>query len=151
MLRLSRMNDYAVVVLGQLASQPERPRSASELAEATGLAASTVSQVLKALAHAGLAASVRGAHGGYTADRPPGDISVAEIVLAVDGPVALTACVDGGDCAIEATCLLRGSWDRINNAVRGALEAVTLADMLAPMQDFSRFEPKDFEPQELRP
>lgn len=146
MLRLSRMNDYAVVVLGQLASRPERPRSASEVAEATGLAASTVSQVLKALAHAGLVASVRGAHGGYTADRPPEDISVAEIVLAVDGPVALTACVDGGDCAIEATCLLRGSWDRINNAVRDALEEVTLADMLAPMRDFSRFEP-----QELRP
>ena len=146
MLRLSRMNDYAVVVLGQLASRPERPRSASEVAEATGLAASTVSQVLKALAHAGLVASVRGAHGGYTAHRAPEDISVAEIVLAVDGPVALTACVDGGDCAIEATCLLRGSWDRINNAVRDALEAVTLADMLAPMRDFSRFEVEELRP-----
>ena len=95
---------------------------------------------------AGLVASVRGAHGGYTADRPAEDISVAEIVLAVDGPVALTACVDGGDCAIEATCLLRGSWDRINNAVRDALEEVTLADMLAPMRDFSRFEPEELRP-----
>ena len=76
----------------------------------------------------------------------PEDISVAEIVLAVDGPVALTACVDGGDCAIEATCLLRGSWDRINNAVRDALEEVTLADMLAPMRDFSRFEAQELHP-----
>ncbi len=143
MLRLSRMNDYAVVVLGQMVSHPGRLYSAHEVAEATGLAATTVSQVLKMLASAGLVASVRGAHGGYAAGRPAGEISIAEIVLAVDGPVALTACVDGGDCALEATCLLRGSWDRVNGAVRGALEAVTLADMLAPLADFSRFEARE--------
>jgi len=143
MLRLSRMNDYAVVVLGHLASRPGRTLSAGEVADATGLAAPTVSQVLKALSHAGLVVSARGAHGGYSAERPAEAISVADIVLAVDGPVALTACVDGGDCAIEATCLLRGSWDRINAAVRDALAAVTLADMLAPMRDFSHFEPRE--------
>ena len=136
------MNDYAVVVLGQLAARPGRMCSAAEIADATGLGAPTVSQVLKGLAHAGLVASFRGAHGGYAAERPAADISVAEIVAAIDGPVAITACVDGaeGDCTIETTCPLRGSWDRVHTAVRDALDAVTLADMLLPLGDFSRLD-----------
>lgn len=134
MLRLSKMNDYAVVVLGQMAARPGAVVTAPDVAESTGLPAATVSQVLKRLAHGGLVASHRGAHGGYSLARHPGDISVANLVEALEGPVALTACVDGaeGHCGVEAVCPMRGGWDRVNTAIRAALDSVTLADMLAP-------------------
>lgn len=139
MLRLSKMNDYAVVVLGHMAARPGTLVTAAEAAEATGLPAATVSQVLKKLAGARLVVSYRGAHGGYALERPPSDISVAALVEALEGPVALTACVDGaeGCCDVEATCPMRGSWDRVNAAIREALESVSLADMLAPLVRFS--------------
>ena len=139
MLRLSKMTDYAVVVMGRLASRPDDRQSASEIAEATGLPAATVGQVLKALGGSGLVTSTRGAFGGYVLARTPDEISVAEIVTALDGPVAITACVDGADedpCAMESVCMLRGSWDAVNHAIEDALTGVTLADMLRPMFDF---------------
>ena len=79
-------------------------------------------------------ASHRGAHGGYSLARSPADISVADLVEALEGPVALTACVDGaeGSCGVEAVCPMRGGWDRVNTAIRAALDSVTLADMLTP-------------------
>ena len=140
MLRLSKMNDYAVVVLGHMAARQGGLVAAPEVAEATGLPASTVSQVLKKLAHAGLVVSHRGAHGGYALGRPPAAISVADLVEALEGPVALTACVEGadGECEVETLCPLRGSWNRVNAAIRAALEGVTLADMLAPLQRLDR-------------
>lgn len=138
MLRLSKMNDYAVVVLGRLAARPGCQSSAVELAETTGLPLATVSQVMKRLAHAGLVVSHRGARGGYALAREPRAISVAEIIGALEGPVALTACVDGaeGGCGVESLCPMRGSWDMVNGAIRTALEAVSLADMLAPMNPY---------------
>ncbi|MFN4088271.1 MAG: SUF system Fe-S cluster assembly regulator [Alphaproteobacteria bacterium] len=134
MLRLSKMNDYAVVVLGHMAQRPGMVMTAPEVAEATGLPSSTVSQVLKRLSHGGLVASHRGAHGGYSLARSPAAMSVADLVEALEGPVALTACVDGaeGQCGVEAVCPMRGGWDRVNTAIRAALESVTLADMLSP-------------------
>lgn len=134
MLRLSKMNDYAVVVLGHMTLRPGAVLTAPDVAEQVGLPASTVSQVLKRLAHAGLVASHRGAHGGYSLGRSPSDISVADLVEALEGPVALTACVDGaeGNCGVEAVCPMRGGWDRVNAAIRAALESVTLADMVTP-------------------
>ena len=140
MLRLSKMNDYAVVVLGHMAARPGLV-AAPDIAEATGLPASTVSQVLKKLAHARLVVSHRGAHGGYALGRPAGEISVADLVAALEGPVALTACVDGadGECEVETLCPMRGSWSRVNAAIRAALEGVTLADMLAPLHGADRF------------
>lgn len=139
MLRLSKMNDYAVVVLGHMAARQGALVTAPEVADATGLPAATVSQVLKRLAHARLVASHRGAHGGYALLRAPSEISVAGLVEALEGPVALTACVDGaeGGCGVETVCPMRGSWDRVNMAIRDALESVSLADMLAPAMHFS--------------
>jgi len=138
MLRLSKMTDYAVVVMGRLASRPDERQSAAEIADATGLPSATVGQVLKALGSGGLVNGARGAHGGYVLARRPAAISVAEIVIALDGPVAITACVDGADdpCTIESMCLLKGSWDAVNGAIKDALNGVTLADMLAPMYRF---------------
>ena len=140
MLRLSKMNDYAVVVLGHMAARGGLA-TAPDVADATGLPAATVSQVLKKLAHARLVVSHRGAHGGYALGRAPREISVADLVEALEGPVALTACVDGaeGGCGVETSCPMRGSWDRVNGAIRAALESVTLADMLAPLQRVDRF------------
>ncbi len=138
MLRLSKMTDYAVVVMGRLASRPGERQSAAEVADATGLSGATVGQVLKALGAGGLVAAARGARGGYVLARGPEAISVAEIVIALDGPVAITACVEGADdpCAMGRSCLLKGSWDAVNRAIEDALSAVTLADMLAPLFQF---------------
>src|SRR3546814_10699995 len=132
MLRLSKMNDYAVVVLGQMAGRPGTVVTAPDVAEATGLPASTVSQVLKRLAHGQLVASHRGAHGGYSLARSAAEISVADLVEALEGPVARTACFDGaeGHCGVESVCPLRGGWDRVNTAIRAALASVTLAALL---------------------
>jgi FeS assembly SUF system regulator len=138
MLRLSKMTDYAVVVMGRLASRPDLRQSAADVAEATGLPAATVGQVLKALGGGGLVKGARGAHGGYMLARGPRDISVAEIVTALDGPVAITACVEGADdpCTVESMCMLKGSWDAVNDAIESALMSVSLEDMLKPMFQF---------------
>lgn len=143
MLRLGKMTDYGVVVMGRMPASPDRLATAPEIAEATGLPVTTVSQVLKTLVAGGLAVSQRGAQGGYRLAREADDITVAEIVSAFEGPVALTACVDGAadTCGVESVCLLRGSWDKVNTAVRTALTTVTLADMLAPMHAFTGFAP----------
>lgn len=140
MLRLSKMTDYGVVVMGRLASRPDERQSAADVATGTGLPQATVGQVLKALGAGGLVFGARGAQGGYLLSRPPSDISVAEIVTVLDGPVAITACVDGADdpCSVESMCLLKGSWNAVNVAIEDALKRVTLADMLAPLFQFDQ-------------
>ena len=132
MLKLSRMIDYGVVVLSQMASRRDTLTTAPELAEATGLPAPMVSKVLKSLARSDLVTSHRGVNGGYSLSRGPENISVAEIVEALEGPVALTACVEASDtnCRVESLCPIRGGWEKVNSAIRGALEAVSLADLL---------------------
>ena len=137
MIKLSRLTDYGVVVLGRLAAVRERgagPTTAAEIAEATLLPAPTVAKILKLLARGDVVLSHRGHQGGYSLARDAQAITVADIVTALDGPVALTACVDGheGDCSVETMCAIRGHWDAVNTAVRGALESVTLADMIVP-------------------
>lgn len=138
MLRLSKMTDYAVVVMGRLASRPGERQSAADVAVATGLTAATVGQALKALGAAGLVNATRGAHGGYVLAREPSEISVAEIVTALDGPVAITACIEGSEdpCVVESMCMLKSGWDAVNGAIETALANVTLADMLSPMFQF---------------
>ena len=96
--------------------------------------APTVAKVLKALAKEGVLASQRGVRGGYRLARPADRISMLEVIRALEGPVSLTACVDGaeGDCDVEQLCPVRGNWDRVNTAIRGALADVTLEDMAIP-------------------
>ena len=132
MLRLNRLTDYAVVILATM-SRDAYVVSASALAEKTGLPRPTVSKILNALAHHDLVASQRGVSGGYRMTHTAQEISVADIIHAIEGPIALTACVDGADdhCAAESRCLMRGNWNRINRAVANALDAVSLADMVA--------------------
>ncbi len=132
MLKLSRMIDYGVVILSQMACQRRDMTTAPELAEATGLPAPTVSKVLKSLARSDLVSSHRGVRGGYTLSRGPEDISVAAIIEALEGPVALTACVEASDahCRVESLCPIRGGWEKVNEAIRQSLEAVSLADLV---------------------
>jgi FeS assembly SUF system regulator len=129
-LRLSKLTDYAVVVLVRL-SRVEEVQTSPGIAAATGIPEPTVAKVLKALAGAGLVASQRGARGGYRLTRPLGAIAVSDVIAAIDGPIALTACVDGGSgqCEVERICPLRGRWDPVNDAIQQALSAITLADM----------------------
>lgn len=131
MFRLSKLTDYGVVVLGQMADLTGAHTTAPELAEATNLPLPTVAKILKLLAKANVINSTRGAGGGYALERPAHKVSVAEIIEALDGPVALTACVDGaeGACDVESQCPMRGQWDPINFAVKAALDSVSLADI----------------------
>ncbi len=130
MLRLSKLTDYAVVVLIRL-SHDEAVQTSPGIAAGIGLPEPTVAKVLKALAYSGLVSSQRGARGGYRLARPLSAIPVTDVVAAIDGPIALTACVEGSGTGCEAECLcpVRGRWDPVNDAVRQALARITLADM----------------------
>lgn len=131
MLRVTRLTDYATVVLTVLAARPEDVLSAADLAERAGLETPTVSKVLKPLAQANLVEGFRGAHGGYRLTRPPQQISLIEIVEAMEGPLAMTECsLDEHLCGIAHQCGVRANWRRINDVVASALASVSLAQML---------------------
>lgn len=130
MLRITRLTDYATVVLAALATAPGRVQTAPALAEQTRIAAPTVSKLLKQLQRAGLVISTRGLHGGYQLARPAAQISAAAILDALEGPVALTDCAAGrGHCEIERTCGVSHVWQRLNLAIRRSLHAVSLAEL----------------------
>ena len=135
MLRLSKLTDYAVVVMVRLAdlspgSNPDVQTSPG-IAAAIGVPEPTVAKVLKTLAATGLVTSQRGARGGYRLARPLADIPVSEVIAAVDGPIALVACVDGSltECESQGLCPVRGRWNPVNDAIERALSGITLADM----------------------
>ena len=132
MLRISRLADYGTMVMSQMASDPDRLFSANDLAITLGLGRATVSKVLKSLARRDLVVSVRGLHGGYSLARPPRQITVSDVVDALeDQPFGLTECsTTAGNCGIETSCHVRTNWQKISLIVRRALEGVTLADMV---------------------
>ncbi len=132
MLRLSKLTDYAVVVLTRLEDAEDGGvLTAPVLAAATGLGEPTVSKVLKTLAHAGLVEGRRGATGGYRLTRPLAEMPLTDVITAIDGPIALTACVDNaaGFCDAEARCPVRGRWDPVNDAIRRALSGISMAEL----------------------
>ncbi len=133
MFRLNRLTDYAVVVLSQMALRAGETRSAQQISEDTGVPLPTVAKLLNLLGHAKLVSSQRGTSGGYTLSAEPEDITVARIIQAMEGPIALTACVDGAadSCDSESFCPMRGNWNKVNGAIREALTSVSLADMMA--------------------
>lgn len=133
MIRLSRLADYAVLLMSRMANTPDAVHNAIDIAEATGLPTPTVSKLLATLAREGLLKSVRGAKGGYGLAMPSGQISVAHIIAAIDGPINITHCIEHGpgSCDVELLCPSRGGWQAINRAVRQALEGVSLAEISA--------------------
>ncbi len=134
MLRVSKLTDYATVVMTVLAAAPESVHSAQDLAEKAHLELPTVSKLLKTLAHGGLVDSFRGVNGGYRLARAPQRISIADIVTAMEGPIGMTECsAHSGLCGHEPHCGVRVNWRRINQAVAQALGSVTLSDMVKPV------------------
>jgi FeS assembly SUF system regulator len=134
MLRITRQTDYGVILLTHLAAHSGEVYNAPELAADAGIPLPMAGKVLKTLTRAGILHSHRGATGGYSLARPPAEISVAQILTALEGPIALTECIalGPGECDQEVGCPTRGNWQRINLAVHQALEGVSLADMTRP-------------------
>lgn len=131
MLKLGKMTDYAILVMAGLAATPDIVHSANELATRNHIGLPTVSKLLRLLGQRRLVRSVRGVNGGYQLARRAEQITVAEIIAAVEGPLAVTEC-SGQDscCSIENHCVVRTNWRLINTAISGALEAVTLQQMV---------------------
>jgi len=133
MLRISKLTDYAILMMVELARDGEM-LSAHALAERVHVEVPTASKVLKLLAGNDLLKSYRGANGGYRVSRTAAEISVAEVIAAIEGPIAMTECsVEEGLCAQEDNCGLRSNWQRISLAVAQALRDVSLAEMSAPV------------------
>lgn len=137
MIRMSKLADYGLVLMTQFVRHPDHGNmSARRLADQTRLPLPMVSKVLKALTRQGLLVSHRGASGGYNLARSPEEISVGEILVAVEGPFAMTECLDeDGDCRQEAVCPVRTNWKRINYALESVLDAIRLSDMLEPLPE----------------
>ena len=131
LIRLSKLADYGIVMMTHMARDAGRQQTAPEIAARSHLPLPMASKILKGLAHAGLLVSHRGAKGGYGLARSPHQISVADVIVALEGPIALTACIEHapGECDIEALCPARANWQRINRAIREALEGITLMEM----------------------
>ena len=138
MLRMTKQTDYGIVLMTHLAQDPRRHHSAPELASELRIPLPMVSKILKLLARHGLLVSHRGVRGGYSLARSPEEISVADLIAALEGPIAVTECIEEahlgfpGDCSRESFCAVRANWQRINGAVRQALDSITLADMTRP-------------------
>lgn len=131
MIRMSKLTDYGIVLMSYLASKTYQQHSAHTLSNEVQVPLPTVRKVLKSLSHAELLKAERGAHGGYNLTRSPKTISVAEIITAMEGPIAITECVsDESYCEQESHCDVQTNWTRINNVILQTLDEVKLSDML---------------------
>lgn len=135
MIRLARLTDYGILLLTHFARDPGRPsRSARELSVQARLPLPTASKILKTLAHHGLLETHRGVKGGFSLARKPEEITVAEIVTALEGPIGVTQCSSHtGDCVLERSCIVKSNWQKINQVVLEALRGITLAEMSRPL------------------
>jgi len=135
MIRLSRLADYAVLLMSYMAREPEGIHTALGMSSSTRVPVPTVSKILATLARAGLLESIRGRDGGYRLVLSPRTISVQQIISAVDGPIALTVCLENGGtpCDLENICPSQPNWRRINDALRNALDGVSLSEISTPV------------------
>lgn len=134
MLKLSKLADYGLIVMTCLAADTYMHASARDIAAEVKVSLPTVSKVLKLLVGSGLVESLRGVKGGYRLVRPASEITVVEIILALDGPIGLTECsAVAGHCSHEPICALRSNWQLVNRAVLGVLNKITLAEMSRPL------------------
>ena len=140
-MRLSNMADYAVVVMSAASRHCGTARvSATDLAAETGLALPTTQKLVSILTKAGLLRSARGTGGGIKLARPAAAINLADIIEAVEGPIAMTSCVDTGNhnCAMEGNCRMQAHWPVVNQAVRGALAGVSLVSLTSHISNTGR-------------
>ena len=135
MIRMTRLTDYGIMLLTLFARDAKRPmRSARDLAEEAHLPLPTVSKLLKVLARHELLEAHRGVKGGFRLSRPSGDITVSEIIQALEGPIGVTECSShDGQCDIERSCVVKSNWRKINTAVLDALGKITLEEMAQPI------------------
>ena len=138
MLRLNRMTDYAILVLGVLHGRPDVLLSSAQIAQHAQLTQATAAKIIKALGSAGLVTTIRGTKGGCQLAKPASAISIADVIEAIEGPIALTACVEGAEepCSVQQGCFMSGSWNHINGAIRSALDGVSLSDLFNPSNLF---------------
>ena len=131
MIRISKLADYAVVILAEMAREPA-VLSATAIASATQLSETTVAKVLKTLAHGNLLAATRGAAGGYALTRAAVHITMRDIIEAMDGPIGIVDCTEHSraDCQLTESCQMKTNWTPVNNTLRAALTQITLADMM---------------------
>jgi FeS assembly SUF system regulator len=135
MLRLSKLTDYATVILSFMARDNTHVHAAMEIASVTGIALPTVSKILKLLVNAKVLVSTRGSKGGYALVSAPEKITIAAVISALEGPIALTECsISQQGCEQASGCEIRGNWNLINKTIHNALESVTLADMIRPVR-----------------
>jgi FeS assembly SUF system regulator len=139
MIRISRMADYALLVVLKMCNREELI-TLDSLCELTTLTLPTVRKLMRALTHSDLVESVRGPHGGYRLSGKADQISIAQVIESIDGPIALTECVkvDGGDCELADTCGLKGNWNIVNRLISNALHNVTLEAMMQDPLDIKR-------------
>ncbi len=134
MIRVGKLTDYATVILSVIAKDKNRVFAAMEIAAVTGIALPTVSKILKALVNAKVLMSTRGSKGGYMLASDPSQITVAAIISALEGPIALTECsMSKQACEQASGCGIRANWHIINQTIHNALESVTLADLIRPV------------------
>jgi FeS assembly SUF system regulator len=133
MLRVTKLADYGIVILTHLAAHRENTYNARDIANLVNLPLPVVSKVLKLLGKSGLVTSQRGIKGGYGLAHAPEKITVAAIIRAVEGPIAVTECNTNRDCDLQAGCPVRTNWHLINRTIQSALERISLAEMTRPM------------------
>jgi FeS assembly SUF system regulator len=142
MLRLGRLTDYAITLLSHMGTEKDGSLwAASGLAEKSGLPLPTAAKILKLLAKGGLISAQRGATGGYKLARRASEISIAEIIEAMDGPIAITDCSSGSaheNCKIQLLCPMSNGWNKVNVALRDALKGVSLAEMFVVPLSFDK-------------
>lgn len=142
MLRMSKMADYGTVILTTMVREPERIQSAADVAAQIRVPVPTVSKILKMLTREGLLLSTRGAKGGYLLARPASQISVAQIIIAMDGPIGMTECsITPGLCSQESFCPVRANWQHINHVVLEALQQISLEKMIQAPPEIGKVNP----------
>ncbi len=139
MFKVNRLTDYATVVLIDMASSGA-VRPTHTISENTGIPLPTVAKLMKNLVRAGLVRSHRGVNGGYSLNQAPDTVTVADVIEAIEGPIAITACVETSEehCTYETLCPVQGKWNRVNDAVTDALREVTLGEMVADVKTFGQ-------------
>lgn len=135
MLRITRQTDYAILLLTFLSERSDdAPVTSRELSEWSRLSVPMVAKILTPLAKGGVVDSVRGAKGGYRLARPSSQITIADVIGILEGPIGMTACVaEPGTCEQEVLCPTKVNWERISHAVRGALDDIPLSEMTGPV------------------
>lgn len=131
MIKIGKLTDYAILITTFLSQETDKVVKVADIAKQTGLAETTVAKIMKCLAKAEIVYSERGANGGYRLVKTSGEITMHDIIEAMEGPIALMHCLDDGDqdCAITRLCGLKKSWQKINDEIKLALNRVTIQDM----------------------